>query len=283
MNEAFDYSRTIFGDQERIDVSAADWSAVRIRRCLEALQRVSGRVLEIGCGAGRCIRTVKSRRPDLECHGCDVGRAAIERARGYDDAVIYDVADATRLPYPDGHFDAVIMLDLMEHIPEPIKVLREAHRVCRAGGVFHLHVPCEGASLSLYKPLLAAGTDLTRQAVGHLHHFQVEQVRSLLKSAGFAPVRTRHSMHWFGQMHDMVNFWAMIRRRKENGTSGEIESPPPGGNGPAETAACRPLAFVKRYVWRILTALPRLQYLETRLLERFPFGGIGLCITSRCR
>lgn len=46
------------------------------------------------------------------------------------------VADAACMPFPDGAFDAVICSELLEHVPDPAAVIREATRVLRSGGIF---------------------------------------------------------------------------------------------------------------------------------------------------
>jgi ubiquinone/menaquinone biosynthesis C-methylase UbiE len=47
----------------------------------------------------------------------------------------FEVADATKLPYADGSFDAVLIANALHIIPEPEKALREIDRVLRPGGI----------------------------------------------------------------------------------------------------------------------------------------------------
>jgi SAM-dependent methyltransferase len=51
------------------------------------------------------------------------------------------VADGAALPLRPGVFDAVICSEVMEHVPEPDRLLEEAHRVLRTGGVLLMCVP----------------------------------------------------------------------------------------------------------------------------------------------
>jgi len=76
------------------------------------------------------------------------GQFDIER---YDLRVVYanlsavkrpDVlADAARVPFQDGCFDAVICSELLEHVLDPLAILREVHRVLRVGGTLLSCVP----------------------------------------------------------------------------------------------------------------------------------------------
>jgi SAM-dependent methyltransferase len=77
-----------------------------------------GRVLDIGGGTAH----IKEFRPDIIS-------ADILLFPGID-----LVADAHRLPFPEGFFSGVIMLDVLHHLERPIEFLKEASRVLRPGG-----------------------------------------------------------------------------------------------------------------------------------------------------
>lgn len=50
-------------------------------------------------------------------------------------------ADASHFPFKDGCFDAVVCSELLEHVPDPVAVLREAYRVLRENGALLICVP----------------------------------------------------------------------------------------------------------------------------------------------
>jgi ubiquinone/menaquinone biosynthesis C-methylase UbiE len=96
------------------------------------------RVLELGCGAG--VLAVDLAQRGLVVDAVDVNTAMIELARRevetahVGDRVRLGVADAHRLPFPDGAFDLVVALGVIPFLHSPAQGLREVRRVLRPGG-----------------------------------------------------------------------------------------------------------------------------------------------------
>lgn len=49
--------------------------------------------------------------------------------------------DVTNIPFPDNHFEAGLCVDVLEHVPEDTKALKELHRVLKSDGQLILHTP----------------------------------------------------------------------------------------------------------------------------------------------
>ncbi|MCS6802587.1 MAG: methyltransferase domain-containing protein [Chloroflexota bacterium] len=179
---------------------------------LEAIGPRGGRLLEVGCGAGRFIRTIASLRPDLEPHGSDLGPKSIRLASRYRDGVAYTLASATALPYRDESFDTVILFDVLEHIPGagPEEALSEIHRVLKPAGVFHALVPCEGQPGTLFWILwkLHFGGDLKVRHGDHVQRFDRQEVIGMVERHGFHVTELRFSMHPIGQVKDILTYVA---------------------------------------------------------------------------
>ena len=102
----------------------------------DALEQVKGRVLDVGCGAGRVALWLQER--GHEAVGIDLSPLAIEvsRARGVREC---RVMDARRLDFPEGHFDTAVMfgnnLGIGGDIPETRRMLEGLHRVIKDDGI----------------------------------------------------------------------------------------------------------------------------------------------------
>ena len=110
-----------------------------IQRINQALEGRHGRILDIGCGAGFLVNQL-----DAQGHramGLDMSRGSLKvaRARAGSGNAAYQVADAYHLPFQEAAFDAVIALDFLEHVTSPQRVVAEAARVLRPGGLFFFH------------------------------------------------------------------------------------------------------------------------------------------------
>jgi len=93
----------------------------------EILPQPSGRTLEVGCGEGRVTRDLRSRGHDMI--SIDVTAELLSAAHDADPSGRYLRADAARLPFADGAFDAVVANFLMPHASDLPAVVAELQRV----------------------------------------------------------------------------------------------------------------------------------------------------------
>jgi ubiquinone/menaquinone biosynthesis C-methylase UbiE len=222
----FDYEQSVWG-QGSADLKWSFPSAFRLKQVLASLKNLpsGSRVLEVGCGAGQFIRAVKKIRPELECYGCDISRKAIEHAWAERDEVLYKINEEKELPYEAGYFDAVLVLDVLEHAAGPAELLQEINRTLKTGGIFHSFVPCEGDWLSLWHLLdkLHLKKGITKDFAGHVNYFSRRALAGLYAACGCEIRKKRYSEHLLGQILGVFSFYLMRRKSKKTG-SGQLNN-----------------------------------------------------------
>jgi SAM-dependent methyltransferase len=115
------------------------------------LVRAGERLLEIGCGEGANLHHLRDEGAIR--FGVDYSGAKTAFARRATDAHTV-TADATRLPFTDGAFDAVLIRDVLHHIEDVVGVLAEARRVLRPGGRLTLLEPNRASPFILMQAAL---------------------------------------------------------------------------------------------------------------------------------
>jgi SAM-dependent methyltransferase len=91
------------------------------------------RVLEVGCGEGVVLAHLAARLPGTRFDGLEVDETALARARSRCPDVVLVRGDACELPFRSRSFDLVLCLEVLEHLPEPARALRELRRVAGVG------------------------------------------------------------------------------------------------------------------------------------------------------
>lgn len=96
------------------------------------------RVLDLGCAGGFMAESLALRGAQVTGidPAADAIAAAIAHAASAGLTIAYGVGSGEVLPYADGTFDAVVCVDVLEHVADLQFVLAEVSRVLRPGGIF---------------------------------------------------------------------------------------------------------------------------------------------------
>jgi len=232
-------------------------NGLKLRYLLSDLRDVDGKVLDVGCGGGSVAKAVKRERPGLQVFGCDMSQSALAAATDSAEGVDFKLATAERLPFSDGELDFVWIFDVLEHVDDPAKVLREVARVLRPGGGFHIVLPLEGQPWTLYR-LVGCGTRWTAKVrhSGHIQVFSADRFRAMAGDCGLRPQRSAWSYHFLLQALDLIYFSWLDWRGPVSGSVEDMSASRVGVLGSAMRMMSKLVACLAWGEARVFRALP---------------------------
>jgi len=130
-----------------IEVAGGDTATpLNLAKRLRVIERIAGRVdglraIDCGCGGGEYVRALRdagARAFGVEYQKAkllDRGANAGPRTPGL------AAADIQSLPFPDGAFDLAVVNEVLEHVPDDLRGLREVHRILAPGGTLVVFSP----------------------------------------------------------------------------------------------------------------------------------------------
>ena len=167
------------------EIDADHWWFVARRKIIDALIRKQARpprgarILEVGCGTGSNIAllqrfgTVDAIEPDDDARALSTERTGVAVKGGLlPDGVVLE----------DGAYDLIVLLDVLEHIPDDTAALGGLRRKLKPGGRLLITVPA--------MPSLWSAHDVAHH---HQRRYTPAQLRSVVERSGF---RIRHQSHF---------------------------------------------------------------------------------------
>jgi arsenite methyltransferase len=174
----------------------------------------AARVIEVGCGTGAIARIITSLVRVSEYVGTDPSPQLLERARELSTGVSclrFEQADGASLPFADASFDLAIVHRVLSHVPDPQRVLHEAVRVVRSGGllaVFDGDYATTTLAVGTADPLQCCVEAFTRAFVHE--PWVVRRLSKLAAQAGIVDTRVRS--YGFVQVRDADYMLSIVDR-----------------------------------------------------------------------
>jgi ubiquinone/menaquinone biosynthesis C-methylase UbiE len=151
--------------------------------------------IDVGCGSGAFTELLYQRCAPAEVQGIDPSDAqlAFARERSSVKDAVFQVGNATELPFTDDRFDAAVMALVIFFVPQPAKGVAEMVRVVRPGGIVAAYAwdmsgggfPFEPIRIGLrdfgFTPLSPPSVDASR----------MDALRELWTTAGLGSIETR--------------------------------------------------------------------------------------------
>lgn len=163
----------------------ADRDAVRDKssRLLDVVERHGrkGRLLDVGCAYGFTLEVARER--GWEVTGIEPVEEAARAAERLVGAPVG--SDLLEAAFPPAAFDAIVLWDVIEHLPDPRRVLGEIRRLLAPGGICSLVTPDVG---SLAARILGSRWEEMRKVPEHITFFDRRSLTALLRAMGFEPI-----------------------------------------------------------------------------------------------
>jgi SAM-dependent methyltransferase len=150
------------------------------------------RVLEVGCGCGELGRLLRRRGHHVT--GIELVPEMAERARRWLDSVVTADVERDGFPFPAASFDALVFADVLEHLVDPWRVLREAVELLAEDGVVVASIP-NVQNIDVLRRLLRGRWDYRERGIldiGHLRFFTLHSIRALFVQADLTVVHIGH-------------------------------------------------------------------------------------------
>jgi 2-polyprenyl-3-methyl-5-hydroxy-6-metoxy-1,4-benzoquinol methylase len=136
-----------------------------------------GRLLEVGCGSGKMLKGMSDLGWQVE--GIDFDPMAVENSRLK--GLKVGTGSLEDQQYPENWFDAITMSHVIEHVHDPLGLLKECRRILKPGGCLSLVTPnINSAGHRIY-----GRSWFHLDPPRHLRIFTVSSLETLLQKAGF--------------------------------------------------------------------------------------------------
>ncbi len=171
----------------------------------------NGRILDLGCGRGDNCLALRSVRPPWEIYGIDLLFAS--EVPEFVKYVQFDLNNRP-LPYPDAHFDAILLIHVIEHLQNPLSLCSEIRRLLRPGGRVYIETPN-------YTTLFVPSFGLKRSQhhpfnffddLGHQKPYSKQALYEFIENCGLQVSKLGNTRNWLRIPIDLLGLpWNLIK------------------------------------------------------------------------
>jgi SAM-dependent methyltransferase len=188
---------------------------LNLQKRVDWIERVAGplrgkRVIDCGCGAGEYVRSLNARGADA--WGIEYSEDKIREARQHADLPEERLAvgDIEHLEFENGCFDLALLNEVLEHVPDDLRGIREVHRIVKPGGLIVVFSPNRlypfethgvslrsGAKVPHYMPFVPYVPVRLGLFEYWARNYWPWELRELIRSGGFSVVRCAYVWQTF--------------------------------------------------------------------------------------
>ncbi len=172
-----------------------------------AVKKQDMSILDLGCGYHASLLKKLASMPEVSvAYGVDV--AVSDEVKSLKNVRISEgPIESSFREFNAGYFDMVMMINVLEHLSEPIPVLKECRRILKDTGLFLVNVPTWTGKFFLETSAFVFKLSPQSEINDHKMYFDKKDLWPLLVKAGFSPGKIRMKYHKFG-----LNLFAACRK-----------------------------------------------------------------------
>ena len=151
-------------------------------------------VLDAGCGGGGYTKKIAIKYPHLKTTGYDIKKHESWKDKPVN--VNFKQKDLLKLE-EENYYNFCLSIDVLEHIPENYKVLKNIYKALKAEGYFYLHTPSKDKRRFFSKRFFTEFDNWAKEEhIGVM--YTLEELKSIMSSIGFEIIKTRRTFGFFG-------------------------------------------------------------------------------------
>lgn len=155
--------------------------------------KINGKLLEIGCGNGEMLKNMQKR--GWQVTGLDFDPKSVFVAKNKGLNILLGSLEEQQ--FPQNSFDAIVMSHVIEHIPDPIALLQECHRILRPKGKLISITP----NTNGYNHKKFKANSRILEPPRHLHLFNKTSLKKVALLAGFNNNNIFTTLRYFSGLH----------------------------------------------------------------------------------
>lgn len=190
-------------------------SHTRLKRILALIGKEPGmKVLEVGCAAGRLGREIKKLSHYVA--GVEISESAAQEAKKVLDQVyVFDIENDWPTEVLNQRFDLVVLPEILEHVFDPVYILRNASAVLKPNGQIIITTPNFLAWANRIR-FLFGFFKYEKEGMfdfGHIRWFTYPYLKQVLSESGFTITDEKHII-FPGKLTRILKFWPGLFARQ---------------------------------------------------------------------
>lgn len=186
-NDVKDKNSSYFKQKWGFDLSYYSYPRYDVIELIEDNPDGAINVLDIGCGCGTTLDTIKYKWPNASVHGIEIVEKIAELGSKHLDIICQNIEEL-KLPYEKNQFDYIMLCDVLEHLHNPADTLLYLKNFLKDNGKILCSIP-NLMHISVIGPLLRGSFEYQDSGIldkTHIHFFTLDSIIEIANSCGYS-------------------------------------------------------------------------------------------------